>query len=110
MRYRVTTYLTPSGNKLLVKLPDTSYGEWIIYENEIPLYHVNCFSDFPADKKIMNLLKDEEKTIESILTNINYHNQTQFSLAQSHSLRLQVESELQDLNLPPIPLEYLEKI
>ncbi|MCR6637626.1 MAG: hypothetical protein NVV82_01125 [Sporocytophaga sp.] len=35
----------------------------------------------------MNLLKDEEKTIESILTNINYHNQTLYFLAQSHSLR-----------------------
>lgn len=106
MRYRVTTYLTPSGRKSLVELPDSAYGEWIIYENEIPSYHVGCFSDFPSDKKVVMLLNDEGKTIESILIGINYHNNTRLSLVQSHSHRTQVESELQDLNLPSIPMEF----
>lgn len=71
-KYRVTTFLTLFGKKELVELPDSSYGEWVVYENGFPKYYINCFNSYSESNQIiLRLLSDKAESIQSILNKIN---------------------------------------
>ena len=109
--YRVITYYSLKGLIKYVDLGDSSYGEWIIYDNEIPKYHINIF-DKSSDSNIrlLKLLENKQKTIESIVTEINSKENTSLSLMQRPVLEVIKTSELVNLDLEPIPVNWVSNI
>ena len=113
MKYRVTTYKSFSGDRKIVELPDSTYGEWIIYEDNVPTYHIDCFrEDSESDALIQNYLsiKDKNHSIERLLKQLRNTTGNKLSFRSIPFFSKKVSSEIQELDLKPIPLSWLENI
>ena len=62
MKYRINKYLTLNGKTQKVTLPDSAYGEWIIYENNEPKYHVNIFNYKSKSDCLIFVILNENKS------------------------------------------------
>jgi len=109
-KYRVTSFLTLSGIRRIVELSDMTYGEWIIYEGRIPKYHIASFDGSKSSKKIDALLDSKKETLDTILTKINKATGQSLCERNSPFIRIKLSSELVELDLKPIPLEWLNMI
>ncbi len=108
MKYKLTTYKTLTGNKEILELTEDAYGQWIIYQNKKPKFHVNCFDFKNESNQILNsLLLAQQKTIKEILSSINKKNNTNLSIEKAPMLEIKVDSKLKELNLEPLPLEWV---
>ncbi|MFD2566805.1 hypothetical protein [Pseudotenacibaculum haliotis] len=108
MKYKLTTYKTLTGNKEILELTEDAYGQWIIYQNKKPKFHVNCFDFKNESNQILNsLLLSQQKTIKEILSSINKKNNTNLSIEKAPMLEIKVDSKLKELNLEPLPLEWV---
>ena len=111
MSYRVSTYLTLSGKKELVELPDGAYGEWIVYQNQLPTYHIRCFDKQSESGKIIaELLSTGEESIESILEKMNTRRGIKLSLEGVPEPRIELKSELKELALKDFPRNWLKDL
>lgn len=108
MKYKLTTYKTLTGNKEILELTEDAYGQWIIYQNKKPKFHVNCFDFENESNQILNsLLLSQQKTIKEVLSIINKKNNTNLSIEKAPMLEIKVDSKLKELNLEPLPLEWV---
>jgi len=109
-KYLQVSYQTLTGIKTFIDLGDFSYGEWIIYDNKVPKYHVG-FTDIASksNRVIIALLENKTETIESILEKINAKNNTSLSL-YNKPLGIIKKEELIELDLTPLPDRWLENI
>lgn len=111
MKYRITTTKTLTSKREFVDLGSQSYGEWVVYEKEIPKFHISCFREnSKSDFIIKELLESGEWTIETIIDRISEMNEIALTLDNRPLVKLQTTNELRDLNLNPLPIEWLEKI
>lgn len=110
-KYRQISYSTLFGLKRFIDLGDFGYKEWIIYNNAIPKYHVNCFRENSASDAIINgLLSSKLETIESIMDKINKAQATKLSFIERPFLELVKKIELVELDLIPLPESWVENI
>ena len=111
MAYRVHKYRTATDFLELIDLGDHAYAEWIVYEGNIPTFHVNCFREHSAsDHLIKRLLDNSSWTFASLLEQIALNESRKLHLGASFKLAVKVSSELQSFALGPIPLEWVKKI
>jgi trehalose utilization protein len=109
MKYRCITYQRESGNYEFIELGDYSYGEWIVYENNCPKFHVNCFREnSQADSLIKDLIEKENWTIEEILEKINQEENRHLSLGKRPSLA--ISSQCKEIELASIDCETIKKL
>ncbi len=110
-KYLQVSFRTLTGIRTFIDLGDFSYGEWIIYDNNIPKYHVG-FSDIPSssNKLLLSLLNSKTETIESILEKINTKNNTRLSLGKRPFIEIIEKEESIELDLTPLPDHWLENI
>ena len=109
-KYREISFYTLGGVIKQIDLGDSAYGEWIIYEDGIPKYHVNVFNKSISDKTVERLLKNKSETINSILKKINIKQKKNLSLNKKMFIRLIKESKLIALDLHPLPDNWVENI
>jgi hypothetical protein len=100
--YRQTTYYTLTGLKKLIDLGDQNDGEWIVYEDGQPKYHVEVFSE-------LRLLLKKEK-IETILDTISKANDVNLSLGKRPLIEIVKETKLVTLDLGPLPESWVQQI
>lgn len=105
--YRVITYWTLTGNREFVDLGDQSYGEWIIYEDLRPKYHVSLFDQSESSQLIKGKLEKEGWTIEQLLQWINELRNVKLSLVSKPLIEIVISSKLRRLDLPCIPVVLL---
>lgn len=106
--YKLTTYRTFVGNKQIVELTDNAYGQWIIYQNKKPMFHIDCFDFENESNQILNrLLLAQQKTIQEVLNTINKKNDVKLSIEKAPLLEIKVNSKIKELNLEPLPLEWV---
>ncbi len=111
MKYRIRTYKTLTGKRDFVDLGGQSYGEWVVYEKEIPKFHISCFSEnSKSDLIIKELIESGKWTIEAIIDRINESYETALTLDNRPVIKFQIASELRDLDLTPLPTKWMEKI
>lgn len=111
MKYRITTFKTLTGNLELIDLGDQAYGEWIIYEDRIPKFHVCCFRENSrSDSMINDLIESKDWTIEKILDRINEINKSKLTFGKRPKIEIEKSSELRELELESMPLEWIEQI
>jgi len=111
MKYKVITFKTLAGNQELIDLGEQSYGEWIIYENNSPKFHISCFrQDSIADSIINELLENYNWSIEKLLDKINQFESLKLELKKLPFIEIKISSEFRDIELETIPVAWLEKI
>ena len=108
MKYKLTTYKTLTGNKQILELTEDAYGQWIIYEDQKPRFHINCFDFENESNQILNsLLLSQQKTINEVLNCINKKNGINLSIEKAPLLEIKVGSKIEELDLEPLPLEWV---
>ena len=108
MKYKLTTYKTLTGNKQILELTEDAYGQWIIYQNKQPMFHVNCFDFESESNQILNsLLLSQQKSIADVIDSINRKNDIKLSIEKAPFLEIKVDSTLKELNLEPLPIEWV---
>lgn len=111
MEYRVNTYKTFLKTVQYVEQSIFTYGEWIIYENNSPKYHVSCFGDNSKSDKIINeLIESGNFTIESIIKTINQGFNKKLNFGKRPFLSIRTNSEIAELHLKPIPIRFIENL
>ena len=108
MKYKLTKYKTLTGNKEILELTENAYGQWIIYQNKKPMYHINCFDFKTESNQVLNsLLLAQQKSIGEVLNSINKKNKTKLSIEKAPLLEIKVDSQIKEYNLEPLPLEWV---
>lgn len=104
----MTTYKTLTGNKEILELTEDSYGQWIIYQHNKPMFHVNCFDFKNESNRILNsfLLLDQQP-IDQIIKSINKKNNIKLSLKKAPTIKKELASNFTELELGPLPLEWI---
>jgi hypothetical protein len=108
MKYKLTKYKTLTGNKEILELTEDAYGQWIIYQNKQPMYHINCFDFETESNQILNgMLLAQQKTIDEVLRIINKRNRTNLTIEKAPFIEIKVDSTIKELELQPLPLEWV---
>jgi hypothetical protein len=103
MKYRVDTYFTTQGFIKIIALPDSIYGEWIVYEKGEPKYHINVHrADSHTDRIIKVLLDSQRFNIDWIIEKISQDNNRNLKVNLKRPIGVKVKSELTELDLGPL--------
>ncbi|NVK53213.1 MAG: hypothetical protein HWD85_09780 [Flavobacteriaceae bacterium] len=109
MKFKLTTYKTLVGTKDVLEIPKKKSGQWIIYQNDKPAYFVDCFDFKEESNLIMNhLILSGGKTINQVINNIKRKKNISLSLPKKPFLEIEVKSEEKELQLKPLPEEWLQ--
>ena len=65
-------------NKYLIKLPDSAYGEWLIFKDNKPVFYLNIFD--PQFEEIKNKIHSKEITVEKMIKSINESTHENYSV------------------------------
>jgi len=110
-KYLQVSFQTLTGIKTFIDLGDFSYGEWIIYDNNLPKYHITITDTASnSNNVIKSLIGTGTENIGSILGRINSKNNTRLSLGERPIIEIIKKEELIELDLPPLPDHWLENI
>ncbi len=107
--YRVITYWTLTGNREFIDLGDQSYGEWIIYEDLKPKYHVSLFDQSESAQLIKGRLEKEGWSIEQLLQWISDRQNVKLSEGSRPLVEIVVTSDVRKLDLQSIPIQWLDR-
>ncbi len=107
-KYKLITYRTLTGTKKILKIPKKKSGQWIIYQNDEPTYLVDCF-DFKTESNLImnNLILSERKSIDEVIKKIRKNKKIKLSLPKTPIFEFEVKSEIKELQLAPLPEEWL---
>ena len=109
-KYLEISYYSLSGIQKVIQLSDMIYGEWIIYNDKIPAYHINVCDGSTSGNLINDLLKTKKETIDSILEKINRDKSVKLSLGSRPFLELVKEEKNIELELPSLPESWIKNI
>jgi hypothetical protein len=109
MKYRINKYLTLNGKIQEVTLPDSAYGEWIVYENNEPKFHVNIFNyESKSDCLIFVFMNESKSEFKNILTDINNRFKRNLTLSSKTNFGIKINSRLVESELGSLPFEWIE--
>jgi len=110
MKYLQLSFYTLTGVKKIIDLGDFSWAEWIVYDNKVPKYHINLYTELSSDMMINSIINKKENTIEGIIENINSRYGTKLSLITRPLIVIVKKEELIELDLVPLPEEWVKNI
>jgi hypothetical protein len=109
-KYLELSFYTWRGIKKVIDLGDFSYGDWVVYEGSTPKYFVDVHTENKSDMIINSLINKGVETIDSIISKINIEQGTKLHFADMPLFRLIKKEELIELDLPPLPVDWLKNI
>jgi hypothetical protein len=109
-KYLQVSYYTLTGIRKLIDLGDFSYGEWIVYDGDLPKYHINVHTQYCSDMAINSIINKKSESIESILKKINIRHTLNLNLGRKPCILLVKKEEHIDLELIPLPDYLVENI
>jgi hypothetical protein len=105
--YQTTTFQTEAGTFDFIELGNHVYGEWIIYEKDIPKFHINVFGrNTDSDRLIKQLMETENESIEEIIKTINLNLNLSLSFGKRPKKEWIVETKLKAFELKPLPMQW----
>lgn len=108
MTLKQITYRTLTGTKEVLEFPKKINAQWIVYLDNTPKFHVDCFDLKTESNVIMNsLVLCARRTIEDVLRDINKKQNIKLSVKKAPLIEIPVKTELKDLKLKPLPLKWL---
>ena len=110
MEYKINIYRTYFGEIEEITLPDSTYGEWLLYENNEVRFHVDLFNYQSKSDCLLNILISEnELRFEDIINDINKRFQIKLRLFSKPRFSVKINSKSKDFNLGSLPFEWVEK-
>ncbi len=109
-KYLQITYYTLTGLRDFIEIGDHAYGEWIVYEDRLPKYHVRSFDQHPSNALINYILLQKKDGIESIVAKISSAKRIKLSLDNRPVVRFFKEEKLVSLDLGPLPESWVKQI
>lgn len=106
-----TTYVTFSGKKEIIEIPNKKSSQWIIFEDEIPKYFVDMYDLSIESNSMMNsLVLCGKRSMEEVLEHLNKKNNTNLSVSTISKIGIykKLHSEKIDFQLEPLPEKWLD--
>ncbi len=111
MTYKLTTYKTLTGKKEILETIKKKSTEAIIYKDGEPSYFVDCFDLQTESNVIMNqLVLCQQRSMRSVISEIAQKNNVNLSVKQPPKFAVVGESKTTELDLPPLPEEWISYI
>lgn len=108
MKYKLTRYKSIIRNKLILELTKETYGQWVIYQNRNPKFHINCFDFENESNQVLNsLLLAQQKPIEEVLSRINKKENINLSIEKLKFYERAVDSKIKEIELESLALEWV---
>ena len=108
MTYKLTKYKTLTGTKEILELPKRKRTEAIVYQNDTPAFHVDCFDLQTESNVVMNsLVLGQKRSIAEVIKEIGRKNNVNLSVREAPIFAIEKSSELKDIELPPLPENWL---
>ncbi len=109
MKYRTNKYLTLNGKIHQVTLPYSAYGEWIVYENNEPKFHVNILNyESKSDCLVFVIMNESKSEFKNILTDINNRFKRNLTLSSKTNFGIKINSRLVESELGSLPFEWIK--
>jgi len=77
----VIPMLTLFGKKDFIKLPDSAYGEWLVFKGHELTYYINLWDPYFSELK--TIIDDKKTTIEGFIDFVNKKYSQTFTLNQN---------------------------
>ena len=108
MTFKLTTYKTLTGEKQILETNSQKSTEAVIYENNQPAYLVDCF-DLQTESNVqMNyLVLCQQRSMKNVIEEIGEKNNVNLTVKQAPLFSIKKSSEVKDMELPPLPLEWV---
>ena len=110
MTFLAITYRTFSGTKEIIELKNPKPTQWVVYKDNIPAYFVDFYDLEKESNAMMNsLVLCTKRSIQEALELINKKHNINLSIPKITRLGFKkiVKSEVIEMNLGPIPEEWL---
>ena len=110
MVFLETTYKTLTGSKKIIEIPGNKNTQWVVYQDNQPKYFVDFYDLEKESNAMMNsLVLCTQRTLSEVLELINKRNNIYLSIPKIARIgfRKKIKSTLKNLDLKPIPKEWL---
>ncbi|CAM1359530.1 conserved hypothetical protein [Tenacibaculum litopenaei] len=108
MTFKLTTYKTLTGTKEILELTQKTRTEAIVYHNNQPAYHVDCFDLQTESNVIMNsLVLAQKRSISEVIKDIAKKNNVDLAIKEAPIFSIEKSSEMREVELPPLPENWL---
>lgn len=108
MTFKLTTYKTLTGTKEILELTQKTRTEAIVYQNNQPAYHVDCFDLQTESNVIMNgLVLAQKRSISEVIKDIAKKNNVDLAIKEAPIFSIEKSSEMREVELPPLPENWL---
>ena len=110
MTFLATTYRTLSGTKEIIEPKVKKDTQWVIYKDNKPAFFVDFYDLEKESNAMMNsLVLCTKRSLDEVLELINKKNNISLSVPKITRLgfKKKLKSEERELNLGPIPEEWL---
>jgi len=108
MHLKETTYKTLTGPKKIIELIQKKKTQAVIYKDNIPSFFIDCFDLHTEANVLMNsLVLGKKRSFDAIINDIGKKNNVNLSIKKAPSFALKGASEIIELDLPPLPEEWL---
>ncbi|OSY88793.1 hypothetical protein WH52_03760 [Tenacibaculum holothuriorum] len=108
MTFKLTTYKTLTGTKKILELPRKKNTEAIIYQDDKPAFHVDCFDlQTESNLQMNSLVLAQKRNIVEVIEEIGKKNNVNLSIKEKPFLAIEKESKLTEVELPPLPEAWL---
>lgn len=108
MNYQLITYRTLTGTKEIIKPSEKRSAQWVVYSDNKPMYHIDCYDLKTESNVILNsLILANQSPVEDVLKHINKKHNLKLSVKRAPLIEIKIKSEIKDLDLRPLPIEWL---
>ena len=108
MQFNLTTYKTLTGKKEIIEVKRERSSQAVIYKDDEPTYFVDCYDLHTEVNVLMNsLVLCQKKCIKSVVKNIGEKNNVNIYIKNTPLFTIGSTSETIELDLPPLPEEWL---
>ncbi|CAM1340112.1 hypothetical protein [Tenacibaculum amylolyticum] len=108
MTFKLTTYKTLTGKKQILETKTKKSTEAIVYQDDQPAYLVDCF-DLQTESNVqMNyLVLCQQRSMRDVINEIAEKNNVNLSLKEAPAFSIKKTSVDQELELPPLPVDWV---
>lgn len=105
------TYSTLTGTKKVLKIPKRKATQWIIYQDNEPKYYVDLYDLSKESNSMMNSLvlcaKRSMQDVLKLISKKNNVNLSTYKFSRLSSFHKKKDSKVVNINLEPLPEEWL---